>query len=175
MGNAISLLAAVHRKAGEKDVARQVQEEAIALRERLQHPWSEAVARINLVHLDIEAGKAQETLPHLVRVFTLLRQIDSEQIGVYLLDVTAVWCAVVGRHESAVLLEVAARTQYQRVGMYARSDEADVMRFEHSRSQLDPVACEQAQRIGAGLTYREALRQVQDVLLSPMTSVEKGR
>jgi hypothetical protein len=169
LGNAIGLTAAVHSKAGEHDLARRAQEEGVSLRQRLQHPWSEAVGRLNLAQMAIDAGDPQQGQPHLIRVLALLQQLDSEQIGVYLLDVTAGWCAGIARHEAAVLLEAAAHSQYRRVGMSEHVDAEQARRFELSRSQLDPVTCEQAQRVGHSLSYREALRQVRECLSAQST------
>ena len=164
LGNAITLTAAVHGKAGEQDLARLAQEEGVALRQRLQHAWSEAVGRINLAWMSVDAGSPQDGLPHLVRVLALLRQIDSEQIGVYLLDVTAAWCAGTGLHETAMLLEAAARSQYRRVGMSQHVDAQQTRRFQLSRSQLDPITCERAQLVGETLSYTEALGRLRELL-----------
>ncbi len=164
LGNAITLTAAVHGKAGEHDLARLAQEEGVALRQRLQHAWSEAVGRINLASMSVDAGNPQDGLPHLVRVLALLQRIDSEQIGVYLLDVTAAWCAGTGLHETAVLLEAAAHSQYLRVGMSQHVDAQQTRLFELSRAQLDPITCQRAQLVGETLSYAEALRRVRELL-----------
>jgi predicted ATPase len=164
LGNAITLSAAVHGRAGEPDLARHAQEEAVALRQRIHHPWSEAVGRLNLAQMSVDADMPQHALPHLLRVLELLPQIDSQQIGIYLLDATAGWCAGIGQHEAAILLDATARTQYRRVGLSEHSDAKQSRRFELSRSQLDPVTCERAKLVGETLSYTEALRRLRELL-----------
>jgi hypothetical protein len=164
LGNAITLTAAVHGRAGEHDLARQAQEEAVALRQRIHHPWSEAVGRLNLAQMSVDADMPQQALPHLLRVLELLPQIDSEQIGIYLLDATAAWCAGTGQHEAAILLEAAARTQYGRVGLSEHSDAEQTRHFELARSQLDPVTRERAQLAGERLSYSDAVWRSRELL-----------
>lgn len=80
------------------------------------------------------------------------------------LEATAEWCAATKRHETAVLLEAAALSQYLRVGMHEHEDAEQAVRFQISRSHFDAITCEQAQRVGEGLSYREALQQVRECL-----------
>jgi len=166
LGNAVALLAAIYNTAGERERAREAQEEAVALRQRLGHPWSEAVARINLAQMALEGDAPNDALPHLLEVFELLKRIDSEQIGVYLLEATASWCARVGLYETAVLVEATTASQYRRVGMVWRIDAVQASGFKRARGQLDSTTLERTQQLGSKLSYKDALQLAKECLLS---------
>ena len=166
LGNALSLTAAVHLCTGELDLARSVQQEAVALRQRLHHSWSEAVCHINLAQMAVDADDPWAALPHLLRVIELMAVVDSEQIGVYLLGVTADWCAALGLSESAAILEAAKRSQYQRVGMHEKVDAKQAIRFESAVAKIGVVERERLQRLAQAFSYGEAMKEVRERLLA---------
>lgn len=170
LGNAISAMSAVHRHAGESELSRRVQEEGVALRQRLHQSWSEAVGRINLASMAIDADDPEAARTQLVRILELMREVDSEQIGLYSLGITAERCASVGMNEAAVLLEAARVSQYRRVGMGEALDARRVERFALARSRLDAATLEQAERLGASLTYVDAMLRMRECV-----SGEPGR
>jgi predicted ATPase/DNA-binding winged helix-turn-helix (wHTH) protein len=164
LGNAITLMAAVHHHAGELEPARQMQLEGVALRRRMHHLWSEAVGHLNLAGIAFNRDEPATALPHLRRVLELTQPVDSQQIGLYLIGATAEWCACAGQNEAAVLLEAARLAHYQRVGMADAPDPAQARRLEGARAMLDDASRERLQLAGGALGYREALQEVRDRL-----------
>lgn len=164
LGNALSLRAAVHGQLAEHAHARLMLEEAVSMRRRLHHLWSQAVGHLNLAQMAVDQDEVLAALPHLHEVMALLPRIDSEYIGLHLIGVTAVWAAATGLNKDSVRLDAACVAQYARVGMQGYLDAAQQQRLERARAALDLTTCERLQREGRGWTYRQALRGVQDFL-----------
>jgi predicted ATPase/DNA-binding winged helix-turn-helix (wHTH) protein len=164
LGNAIGLAAAMHMAAGERDEALRLQEEGVAMRERLNQPWSEAVGRLNLAHMALERGDVDAVPAQLRRVLGLLPRIDSQYVGVHLLGVTSEWAAASGRAEDAVLLDAACAAQRARVGLDDPRDPSGRARLAQACDTLAPPRREQLEASGRALPYDDLLQRVRDTL-----------
>ncbi len=164
LGNALALMAAVHNRDQQPEQALRLLEQGVALRQRTNQPWSEAVGHLNLAQHAINRGQAADAGPRLQCVLALLPRIDSQHIGLHLIGVTAQWAAASGEYEAAVLLDAACVQQYGRVGMQDRLEPQQVERFEQARRALDPKARQELQATGRALTYTDALQQVHELL-----------
>lgn len=164
LGNALSLMAALHGHQGERAHARALQAEGVAIRRRLNHLWSQAVGQLNLAQMAIELEDVAAALPHLQEVLTLLPRIDSEYVGLHLIRISAVWAAAVGLNADSVRLEAASLAQYSRLGMQVAADAAQHRSLASARAALDPAACESLQAEARGWSYRQALQQLQAFL-----------
>lgn len=164
LGNALALMAAVHRHSDEDNAALSLLHEGVALRRRMHQPWSEAVGHLNLAQFAIDRGRVAEAGPHLRRVQALLPRIDSQHIGLYLIGMSAEWAAASGQHQTAVLLDAACARQQARVGMASGSQPEQDHRLQAARQALEAGLCEQLQASGRSLSYSEALAQVREFL-----------
>ena len=157
LGNAMSLCAAAHGASGDAAGALRWQHEVLALWQRLGHPWSQSVAHLNLAGLALDGSQPDVARSHLQQVLLLLPRVDSEYIGVNLIEIAADWAASVGLGEDHLRLEAAAAAQRRRTGQASAPDPQRQARAERALAGL-PVALRQAlQQAGAALGYREAL------------------
>jgi hypothetical protein len=164
LGNAMSLSAAVHAHAGEGASALQWQEETLALWQRLGHPWSQSVAHLNLANMALERGTPAAAPSHLQQVLALLPQVDSEYIGVHLIEVTAAWAADIGLDEDSVRLDAASAAQMSRTGRGGSSSAKELARAERTQAKLGAARVLELRRAGNALSYRDALGQVAALL-----------
>jgi predicted ATPase/DNA-binding winged helix-turn-helix (wHTH) protein len=164
LGNALTLASALHAHAGEHDAAFRLQKEGVALRQRMNHPWSEAVGRLNLAQVALSRGEPEVALAQLRQVLALLGRVDSEYVGLHLLGVSADWAACAGWNEAAVMLEAARAAQFARVGMKDAPDPPELQRRERAQAALDDAARDRSTRTGRGFSYDQALHQVRECL-----------
>jgi len=97
-------------------------------------------------------------------VAALLPRVDSEYIGVHLLEVTAAWAGAVGLNEDSVRLDAACAAQMRRTGRGSLPDPQELERAERTQATLDAAALQDLQRAGSALSYRDALGQVAELL-----------
>ena len=164
LGNALALMAAVHNLQGQPEQALALLEQGVALRQRLNQPWSEAMGHLNLVQLAVNRGQAAGAGHHLQRVLDLLPRVDSQHVGLHLIGMAAEWAAAVHDNETSVLLDAACVQQYGRVGMEDRLDAPQVQRLEAARQALGAARLVALQTAGQALGYADALEQVRAFL-----------
>jgi len=167
LGNAMSLRSAAHNRGGETAVAMRWQEETLALWQRMGHLWSQSVAHLNLAGMALDSGAPVAALPHLRQTLALLPRVDSEYVGVHLLDATAAWAAAAGRHHDCLKLEAACGAQMRRVGIDRTTDPQRQAHFERARAAVDEETCVALARTGSGLNYVGALGLAAQVLSAP--------
>jgi predicted ATPase/DNA-binding winged helix-turn-helix (wHTH) protein len=167
LGNAMSLRAAVHSHSGESVEALRWQEETLALWRRLGHLWSQAVAHLNLADMALDRGAAMAALPHLRQALALLPRVDSEFVGVHLLDLTTTWAAAAGRHEDSLKLQAACTSQMRRVGLDKPADPQRLAHLEQAQAAVPGELRVELERTGGGLNYVGALGFVAQVLSVP--------
>ena len=166
-GNALALQASLHRLDGQRQAARGVLHELVALHQRLNLAWSEAVDHLNLAQMAIDDDDAALALPHLRRVLALLPRVDSQHIGLHLLGTVAEWAALAGRHDASVLLDAASRRQCQRVGMDDDVEPSRLQRCERARQAVPPEHLEDVQQAGRAMSYAGAITQLRQLLDAP--------
>ncbi|MFO1329971.1 MAG: winged helix-turn-helix domain-containing protein [Rubrivivax sp.] len=159
-GTALSLRAGVLDAGGDPLSAMAVLREAAAMRRRLGQPWSEALTELNLAQLSVNAGRAEDALPHIRRVLELLPRVDSQFIGLHLMGMSAEWAAASGRHAWSVLLDAACVRHHARVGMEDHLDEAQRQRLAGACRALPEAEVARLQERGRALAYDDALLQV---------------
>ena len=164
LANAMSLRSAVHNDAGETALAMQWQERALALRQRLGHLWSQSVAHLNLASMALDRGAPETALPHLHQTLVLLPRVDSEYIGVCLLDATAAWAAAAGLDENGLKLESACAAQMRRLGIDRTVDRRRLAQLERARAKIDAAMRAELERSGGASSYGDALGLVAQVL-----------
>jgi predicted ATPase/DNA-binding winged helix-turn-helix (wHTH) protein len=167
LGNAMSLRSAVHERGGETVMAMRWQEETLALWQRMGHLWSQSVAHLNLAGMALDCSTPASALPHLRQTLALLPRVDSEYVGVHLLDVTAAWAAAAGRHEDCLKLEAACTSQMRRVGIDRTIDPQRLEHFDRARAAVDEEMRAELARTGGGLSYASALGLAAQVLSAP--------
>ena len=166
LANAMSLQSAVHNECGEIDLAMLWQEKVLALRQRMGHLWSQAVAHLELACMGLDNGTPDSALRHLRQGLALLPRLDSEYVGVCLLDVTAAWAAATGLDEECLRLEAACTPQMRRVGINRTVARQRLAHLERARTAVDGQTRAALERSGAALSYEEAIGLVAQVLAS---------
>jgi tetratricopeptide (TPR) repeat protein len=164
LANAMSLRSFVHNECGETAQAVRWQEEVLALRQRLGHLWSQATAHLELASMALDRGAPEAALPHLRQILPLLPRLDSEYIGVWLLDTTAAWAAAAGLDEECLKLEAVCTQQMGRVGIDRAADRQRLTHLERARAAVDERTRAELERRGSGLSYADALGMVSQVL-----------
>jgi hypothetical protein len=164
LGNAMSLSAAVHASVGDSALALRWLEEGLALWQRLGNLWGQAEAHLTLASFTLNGEERSASLMHLRQAFALLPQVDSEHVGVQLIEATAAWAVVVGKAEDSILLDAATTAQMRRVGRCRSPDAQLSARRERAEANLDVATVDKLQRTGSALSYRDALAQVAELL-----------
>lgn len=167
LANAMSLRSAVHNESGETAEAMRWQEEVLALRRRLGHLWSQAVAHLNLASMALDGGAPDTALPHLRQTLALLPRVDSEYIGVFLLDTAAAWAAAAGLNEDSLMLEAAGSRQMRRVGIDRAANLKSQAHIDRARAAADEATRARLERDGGALSYAGALGWVAQLLSAP--------
>jgi predicted ATPase/DNA-binding winged helix-turn-helix (wHTH) protein len=157
LANAMSLRSLVLKESGDTAQAMRWQQEVLALRQRLGHLWSQAVAHLELASMALDGGAPETALPHLRQTLALLPRVDSEYIGVFLLDTTATWAAAAGLDEDCLKLEAACTRQMRRAGIDRTTDRKRQAHIDRVRAAVDEETRARLQRDGGALSYADAL------------------
>lgn len=160
LGNAMSLCAAAHGATGDAAEALKWQHEVLALWQRLGHPWSESVAHLNLAGLALDGSRPDAARYHLQQVLALLPRVDSQYIGVNLIEIAADWAASAGLGEDHLRLQAAAAAQRRRTGQASAPDPQRQARADQASAGVPVAMRESLQQAGAALGYPEAIAQV---------------
>jgi non-specific serine/threonine protein kinase len=164
LGNAITLRSVLHRQDGEPVPARALMREGVAMRQRLGQLWSQAVGLLNLSIIELDAGDPAAALPMLKEAVALSGRIDSDFIGLLLIDVTAAWAAEAGLPDEAARLGAASRALYARAGVVDPPDDRQQRRDERIRAQFDAATWTRLQAEGRALDAAQALARVRECL-----------
>jgi predicted ATPase len=164
--NAMSLRSFIHQESGESAMAARWLDQVVALRQRLGHAWGEASARLELADVQVDAGMPDAAAPHLRQILALLPRLDSEYIGVGLLDVTAAWAAASGRHAEALMLEAACTPQLRRLGVDRVVSAPRLQHLACARAAVGEAMRAELEHRGGALGYADALGYVAQALSS---------
>jgi predicted ATPase/DNA-binding winged helix-turn-helix (wHTH) protein len=164
LANAMSLRSYVHNECGEAALAVHWQEEVLALRQRLGQIWGQAMAHLELSSMALDRATPDAARPHLQQSLALLPRVDSEYIGVCLLDEAAAWAAATGLYEDGLKLEAACAVHMRRVGIDRAADRQRQAHLERARAAVDEATRAELARSGGGLSVADALGLVAQVL-----------
>jgi hypothetical protein len=157
-------------EAREHEASQRSFEEVQALWQRLNQPFGESVALLNLVWTAVCRHHAQDARRHLVSALELVPRIDSRYIGQNLIDMA---CALAAAEDEAMLaltLRSASIHQRAQIKMPFDLDPEHAVHLERARSRLGAEELLQGERDGRSMGYEQALQRVRARLKPPVRS-----
>ena len=164
---ALTGLAQIHRVEGLLEPAEPLYDHAVALAREIGDRESVAIGLLNLAMVSIGRGVGERAAGMLREVIAIAAETGSKQVGQCALDVSAglgAWC---GEWERAALYFGAAQAQVDETGLKRDpADEAFLLPLiGRAREELGPSAFEQAERLGRGRSYDEAIDEARSWLM----------
>lgn len=164
---ALTGLAQIHRVEGLLEPAEPLYDHAVALAREIGDRESVAIGLLNLAMVSIGRGVGERAAGMLREVIAIAAETGSKQVGQCALDVSAglgAWC---GEWEQAALYFGAAQAQVDETGLKRDpADEAFLLPLiGRAREELGPSAFEQAERLGRGRSYDEAIDEARSWLM----------